>query len=185
MKYKILIVILVQLLIATACSTTEQKPQAADEKPVEEGLNWSIPVLGREWVTGFSQEKAGEFSIVELVLKGETVHNWSELITIQNFANTRRNPRAFFEGLKALREKECPDTTTWNVIEQDERSILYEWRAKPCAGFPEQHEISRIIDGKWNRFRIAYTAKVSEIPAETRQAFVKSMSNAAIVIKRK
>lgn len=185
MKSKILILMLVQLLITTACSTTEQKPQAADDKPVEEGLSWSIPALGREWVPGFSQEKPGEFSVMELVLKGETVENWSELITIQNFANIKRSPEAFFEGVKALREKRCPGSTTWNVIDKDERSILYEWKAKPCAGFPDQHEISRIIDGKWNRFRIAYTAKVSEIPAETRDAFVQSMSDATVVIKQK
>jgi hypothetical protein len=185
MKYKILIFVLVQLLITTACSTTEQKPQAAEDKSVEEGINWPIPVLDKEWVTGFSQKKAGEFKIVEFVLKGETVHNWSELLTIQNFVSTRGSPEAFFEGLKALREKRCPGSTAWSVIEQDERSILYEWRAKPCAGFPEQHEISRIIDGKWNRFRIAYTAKVSEIPTKTRDAFVWSMSNAKVVIKQK
>jgi hypothetical protein len=113
------------------------------------------------------------------------VQNWSELITIQNFANIKGSPHAFFEGLKVLREKKCPGTTTWNVIDKDERSILYEWKAKPCAGFPEQHEISRIIDGKWNRFRIAYTAKVSEIPAKTREAIVRGMSDAAVVIRQK
>jgi hypothetical protein len=185
MKHKILIVILVQLLITTACSTTEQKPQTAEQKPVEEEIKWPIPLLGKEWVPGFTQEKAGEFSVLELVLKGETVQNWSELLTIQNFANTKGNPEWFFEGMKTLREKRCPGATTWNVIDKDERSILYEWRAKTCAGFPEQHEISRIIDGQWNRFRIAYTAKVSEIPAETRDAFIKSMSDATVEIKRK
>ncbi len=185
MKYKIIIFLLIQVLITTACSTTEQKPQATDDKGVEEGINWSIPVLDREWVPGFSHEKEGEGNIIEFVLKGETVQNWSELLTIQSFANTRGSAHVFFEALKAFREKECPGTTAWNVIDKDERSILYEWRAKPCAGYPEQHEISRIIDGKWNRFRIAYTAKVSEIPAETREAFVKSMSDATVVIKQK
>ena len=189
MKYKIIIFliifILVQLLITTACSTTGQKPPPAVDKSVEEGISWSIPVLGRKWVTGFAHEKPGDYKIVELVLEGETVHNWSELITIQNFGNTRRSAHAFYEGLKALREKECPGTTSWNVIEKDERSILYEWRATPCAGYPEQHEVSRIIDGQWNRFRIAYTAKLSEIPAETRDAFVKSLSSASVVVKRK
>lgn len=185
MKYKILILILVQLLITTACSTTQPQQQAEGEKPVEEGISWPIPLLGKEWVLGFEQEEAGEYFLLELVLKGETVHNWSELITIQNFANTKGSPEAFFEGLKVLREKRCPGSTTWNVIDKDERSILYEWKAKPCAGFPEQHEISRIIDGKWNRFRIAYTAKASEIPAETRDAFIQSMSDAAVAIKQK
>jgi len=185
MKSKILILMLVQLLITTACSTAEQKPQAADDKPVEEGLSWRQVPSDREWVLGFLEEKPGEFSITEFVPKGETVENWSELMTIQNFAKTRGSPEEFFEGLKALREKRCPGSTTWNVINKDERSILYEWKAKPCAGFPEQHEISRIIDGKWNRFRIAYTAKVSEIPAETRDAFVQSMADATVVIKQK
>lgn len=62
-----------------------------------------IPLRGKEWVPGFEQEEAVEYWAAELVLKGATVYNWSELITIQKFANIRGTPEAFLEVQKVLR----------------------------------------------------------------------------------
>ena len=137
-----------------------------------------------KWVTGNTQTVKGKYRIIEQVPEGGSVQNWPGLLTIQNFASKAGSPEFFVEELKALREKTCPGSTTWNVIEQDGRSILYEWWAKPCAGYAEQHEISRIIDGNSNRFGIAYTAKFSEIPVEKRTAMIQSMSEATVEIEQ-
>jgi hypothetical protein len=118
--------------------------------------------------------------IIEYVPKGESVQDWSELVTIQNFSKKLGSPESFLDQLKTLREKQCPGSTVWNVIAQDKDSILYEWMAKPCEGWPDQHEISRILDGKWNRFRIAYTVKVKELQEEERNIWIKSMLKATI-----
>ena len=149
----------------------------------KEGLQFSLPT-DRKWITGYAQAVEGKYTITELVPEGETVQNWSELITIQNFAGMSGTPENLFEQLKAIRERTCPGSTKWTLIEKDDRSILYEWRATPCAGYPDQHEISRIIDGNWNRFRIAYTAKVSEISAEKRDIMIQSLSEATIEIEQ-
>ncbi len=148
----------------------------------KEGLQFSLPT-DRKWITGNDQAVEGKYTITELVPEGETVQSWSEIITIQNFAGMSGTPESLFEQLKVL-QKMCPGSTKWTLIEKDDRSILYEWRATPCAGYPDQHEISRIIDGNWNRFRIAYTAKVSEISAEKSAAIIQSLSEATVEIEQ-
>ena len=183
MKNSIIAFVLIYLVLGAGCATTQESVQTQQAKPQEEGLQWSVPAAGTHWVTGNSKYIEGKYSITELVPKGETVNNWSELLTIQNFAAILGTPEAFLDQLKTSREKLCPGTTTWNVIAKDEHSILYEWQAKPCVRWPDQHEISRIIDGQWNRFRIAYTAKVKEISVEKRDLMIQSMSEAAVKLK--
>jgi hypothetical protein len=111
-----------------------------------------------------------KYQIMEFVRKGDTLKSWKELVTVQNLAKTRRfrSPEDTLKDLKALREKECPASTEWNVIEQDKNSILYEWHAKTCLGQPEQVELARIIYGKYNVFVVHYATRVHELSEETR-----------------
>lgn len=170
-------------LIATGCATAVQKKnEAGVEKPQTEGLDWSIPIHTK-WITGYSYHDKGKYRIIELIPEGEVIEDWTELLTIQNFT-PRGSLKSFYEGLKIIREKNCPGSTTWSVLARDDRSILYEWKAEPCAGFPHQHEISRILDGNWNRFRIAYTAKVKEISSAKRNSMINSMSEAFVKLEQ-
>ena len=173
MRYIVNGVILIFLFLGVGCATTQHR---------QEAIRWSFE--NAHWVLGYSKEVKGKYSIIEFVPKGETVEDWSELVTIQDFANISGSPETFLNQLKSLREKLCPGSTIWNVIAKDEHSILYVWKAKPCAGWPDQHEISRILDGKWNRWRIAYTAKVQEISKEKRNKWIQSLSKATIEEKR-
>ncbi len=166
---------LITLSITAGCATTP---------PKEEGLAWSLPAGETNWVTGNEREVKGKYRIYEYVREGESIQDWSELLTIQNFAGTKGSPEEILDVLKALREKQCPGATSWNVIAKDEGSILYEWKAKRCAGWPDQHEIARIVDGKWNRWRFAYTAKVPEIAKERREIWIQSLSEARIEEKQ-
>ena len=85
MKNSIIIFILIYLVLGAGCATTQENVQTQQAKPQEEGLQWSVPAAGTHWVTGNSKYIEGKYSITELVPKGETVHNWSELLTIQIF----------------------------------------------------------------------------------------------------
>ena len=166
-------VVLIFLLLGVGCATTQHR---------EEALQWSFK--NGHWEHGYTQEVKGKYRIVEFVPKGESVEDWSELITIQTFTKKSGSPEAFLNQQKTLREKKCPGVTIWNVIAKDERSILYEWKAKPCAGWPDQHEITRILYGKWNLWRIAYTAKVQEISTEKRNIWIQTLSKAVITEKQ-
>ena len=145
-----------------------------------EELNFQIE-LG--WKKANQAEKRG-YVIIEWVREGDDINNWKELFTYQNFGlHGKRTPEDFLNELKTLREKECPGVTEWNVIEHDENSILYEWQAKPCMSWPDQHEVARIIFGKHNLFLLRYTAKVKELAPETRTQWINTFKAATVETK--
>jgi hypothetical protein len=123
-----------------------------------------------------------KMKMIEYVPKGDDIENWNELFTYQNFGKNYFNhhPEKMLDAIKALREKECPGVTQWTVIAQDQNSILYEWQAGPCLGNPEQHEIARIIYGKYNCFFLHYAAKVHELSPETRAKWLKLLQAATV-----
>lgn len=136
--------------------------------------------LDSDWKTASATERHGQL-MIEFVHNGDDINNWKELFTYQDFAKGKQTPEEFLNKLKAAREEECPGATVWNVIEQDESSILYEWRARPCLGWPEQHEVARIILGKHKLFILHYVAKVPELAPDTRTKWIKTLQDATIV----
>ena len=142
-----------------------------------EGLNFE---LSTNWKVANHAERHG-YVILEYVRQGDDINSWKELFTYQNFGlRGKQTPQDELNALKALREKECPAQTEWNVIEENENSILYEWQAKPCRGWPDQHEIARIMVGKHNLFLLRYTAKVQQLDPDTRTQWIKTFQAATL-----
>ncbi len=57
----------------------------------------------------------------------------------------------------------------WRVLAQDARSATYEYIARDCAQMPEHHELGRVMDGTWRRFRMQWVQRGSvPIAAEPR-----------------
>jgi len=145
-----------------------------------EELNFQIDT---SWKQANQAEKRG-YLIIEWVREGDDINNWKELFTYQNFGlRGKRTPEDFLNQWKTLREKECPGVTEWNVIEHDESSILYEWQARPCMSWPDQHEVARIIFGKHNLFLLRYTAKVKELAPDTRTHWINLLKAATVGAK--
>ncbi len=113
-------------------------------------------------------------SLTEFIHEGDDINNWKQLLTIENFTHSPSgpSPEDTLNGLKSIQERECPGVTNWNVVAKDANSILYEWRAKPCLGWPDQDEVARIIDGKYNQFIIRYTVKEYQMPPEERMKWI-------------
>jgi hypothetical protein len=151
----------------------------AKEAGVQENIRFSLDTT--DWVLDYEYEVPGLY-LAEFVRTGQTVENWQELITIQNFIwHAQSNSvGTVFDELKQAREEECPGQTTWTIIQQDETSLLYENRSMPCLGWPEQHEIGRFLTGENNLFRISYTAKVETLLPEVRSFWIESFSAAEI-----
>jgi len=113
---------------------------------------------------------------------GENIHGWTEQFTYQNggLSLGAHSPTEYLDNLKALREKECAGVTEWHVIEQKEDSLLYEWQAKPCLAWPDQHEIARILYGKHNVFILRYASKGTDLAPEIRTKWIKTFADAYI-----
>jgi hypothetical protein len=150
------------------------------EAAVQENLRFSLDTP--DWVLGSEYEEAGHFLNIEFVRTGQTIENWQELLTIQNFAwpPQSNTTGAVFDEFKQLMEEECPGQVTWSVIQQDETSILYESHSMPCLDWPEQYEIGRFLMGEYNLFRISYTAKVETLLPEVRDFWIENFSEAEI-----
>lgn len=136
------------------------------------------------WKIGHHAEVPGQYTITEFINEKDDINNWKELATIQVFSSSwgGDSPEDAFNKVKALREKECPGVTTWNVIAKDETSILYEWQAKPCLGWPDQHEIAKILFGKNNRFVLHYAAKVRQLAPNIRTKWVSKLTKTTVEI---
>ncbi|HVA71860.1 MAG TPA: hypothetical protein VNF02_02020 [Candidatus Limnocylindrales bacterium] len=124
---------------------------------------------------------------LELIRKGDDINNWKELVTVQDLPSRRSDsPQAFLEAIKARREKECPGVTRWNVIQQDEYSMVYEWQlTKPCVGAARplgQHELARVVFGKYNIFRIRYATVGQGLITDVRAKWISRLSSAAATI---
>src|SRR5262245_42266803 len=112
------------------------------------------------WQPGSTQAVQGMFAIDEFVRPGETLQNWTELLTIQRFHKrfVAQPPETLMYELKTRMEQRCPGVV-WQVIRRQEKSILYEWQIATCPSHPAQHEIARLLDGEVTLWRLAYTVR--------------------------
>jgi len=141
----------------------------------------------KEWTVGHQAQNQNQI-IVEFVRPGEKIDGWTELLTMQVLRKPR-SPEAIDVLVPKMHQeisKRCPNMT-WNVINRqfssdtEEAGMLYEWAIKGCAPDGDQHEIARVVYGKFNIFRLAYTAKTPALAPEKREKWIKDLSTATVV----
>lgn len=151
-------------------------------------LQYSLPenegwTLGYENFVQAPMGSAGGTWIEEYVRPGETVEDWGELVTVmKTFRAFGESQKRFYQKLVDIREDNCPGSTRWNIIEEKEKLILYEWWATPCMGFGEQHEVAIILDGRRDRFLFRYTSMSSEMAPERRTQWIETFKAARVII---
>src|SRR5262249_11380246 len=113
---------------------------------------------GRGWTIGNRQENATEI-LTEYVLPGQTVENWRELVTSTVFHQAVPID-AFVKRLRSSLTEGCP-SLVWNLIQQDQRTAVYEFHDAGCGGFEATTEIDRVtIEADRRMYRLAYAAKL-------------------------
>lgn len=123
---------------------------------------------GRGWTVGHQQQN-GKQSLIEYVLPGQTVENWKELVTSSLFFQPV--PVApFVEKLHASLAQGCP-SLVWNMIRQDEKTAIYEWRDSGCGGFEATSELARVTIEGGALYRLAYSVK-GPLTAERRKQWL-------------
>jgi hypothetical protein len=86
--------------------------------------------------------------------------------------------------------KLCPNGFVQNVIAQgfrtetEEASIIYEWKMQNCRPHADQHEVAKIVYGKFSIFRLAYVAKTEKLAPEKREMWIKELKGAKIVVNK-
>jgi hypothetical protein len=128
---------------------------------------------GRGWSVGHQAKNARQ-SLVEYVLPGQTVDNWKELVTSTVYFDPRHSvPLArFVEQVRASMSNDCP-SLVWNVIQQDDKTAIFEWRDAGCGGFPPQTELARLAVGPEGVYRLAYAVKMrGPLPPDKRKEWL-------------
>ncbi len=126
--------------------TPEEPVQATCTEAEQDGLQFEFEP---GWKCGSEQEIPGKYHILEMIREGEDIECWKELLTIETIRSEgpRLSPDDFLRGIQSIREEKAPGVTKWNILHRDSRSILYEWQATPCLGWPHQHEVARALRG--------------------------------------
>ncbi len=135
---------------------------------------------GRNWSEGHSVETSAQ-TVKEYVLPGETVKNWTELVTVQTFPGRQADMTARKTMLrtKKITLKDCPDAM-WNVITESEEAILYEWRTTDCPGYGSEYEVSKLIRGKMGIHRLAYANRKLPISKDRRNRWIDLIERAKL-----
>ena len=152
--------------------------------PPVSGKNLIFLDMEPGWKVGYSAATPGGPGITEFVRESDTIEHWQELVTLQKLPveSVVGDPRHVFERWKRHEDSQSGGKTLIRVLGEDAISILYEWRMPTAyGGWPAQHEISRWVFGPWTVYRIAYTVKRPEMPAEARQKWLKKISEALVV----
>lgn len=135
---------------------------------VEDGLTdwnecWNLPVL--------------DYRIVEYIPVGESLDNWSEMVTLQ-FLNSVETPENF---LALFQEGICSqnESASFEVVESTPDALTWEWRiSTPSPGGGVQHELCHLVRAKGGWFRIAYTKKVAKLSSHERSDWLAALQSA-------
>jgi len=140
-----------------------------------------------EWKVGHQAENQNQV-VVEFVLPNEKIDSWTELLTMQVLRKPR-SPEPIDDLVPKMHQdmsRRCPGMV-WNVINRqfandtEEAGMLYEWSIKDCPPDADQHEIARVVYGKFSIFRLAYVAKTSALPPEKREKWISELSKSRII----
>jgi hypothetical protein len=171
------------VVLMTACAPIQRGPS------YQEGLMGGVDL--KEWTVGHQASDQNQ-RIVEFVRPGEKIDSWTELFTMQTLKKPANPERidVMVAGAHAETSKACPSFVQ-NVIAQgfptetEEASIIYEWKFTKCPPHADQHEVVKIMYGKFNIFRLAYVAKTEKLAPEKREKWINALKDAKIIVSKK
>ena len=144
----------------------------------KEVLNFKI---GDDW-KAVSHSESGKGGSITYIREGDDLSHWKEIFTYLHGVRRRglRSPEKELGDVEANEKKKSPGLMEWNIVSQDENSILFESHTKWSTLTHEQRAIMRIIHGKYNWYTLSYAAKVHDLDPDTRAQWIKTFSDAAI-----
>lgn len=135
-----------------------------------------INLDNRKWVLGWSSpDKSMIFD--EYVLKGETVDDWSELLTIQYFPglNKHTNLDVFEAMQKQSLASVCP-AIKWESVSVKQNDRMWKFTFSNCSGQPDQSELARAIKTNTGIHVIHYAIKKSPMPSRNEKAWIEILN---------
>ncbi len=146
---------------------------AAASKPVFNAPAWSL---------GWSKYESTDNNVYdEYVLKGETVDNWSQLVTIQYFDGLNQHTNLdIFEAMMKSRLTEVCSNIKWDSIEQKLDERTWTWSIVNCAGQPDQSEVDRAIKTNKGIYLFHYATKKLPFAEKDKEHWLKQLKEIPI-----
>jgi hypothetical protein len=165
------------IVLATFVCLIARVGVTAADSP-KEVLNFKI---GDDWKVAAHSDEHDSHSII-YIREGDDIDHWKERFSYLYGPRRRglQSPDKEFNTLKRDMEKQWPGLTDWNVIAQDENSILFEWHTAWSAQTHDEWNILRIIHTKKNWFTLRYAARAHELAPDTRAQWIKNFSDATV-----
>ena len=118
-----------------------------------------VVVLNKTWQIGYTAENAQQ-QLSEYVIAGESVENWSELVTRQIFIDptSRISLNKLINLIRNGFGRDCNDFN-WTVVKSTEYEVLYTWSHNGCSNFAAQAERALITRVPKGLCRWAYATK--------------------------
>ena len=141
----------------------------------------------RVWKLGHTAAQ-GDQTVFEYVLSGETVENWTELITVLSLTGSLGST-APVDAMRRGRDAtlhDCPDAM-WSLIRESETEVLFESREESCQGpvdSDDQYGIFRIIKGALGLHIVSYGNKRQPyLPETERSEWIDRISRAQLIVR--
>ena len=90
----------------------------------------------------------------------------------------RMTVQELMEKMKAGLSYEFPEVQ-WNLLQSGEDNVVFEWWLTN-EGLPKQHEIVRLMGGKEDIHRLAYTVKTAPLEGEAHEQWVNRLQKAKL-----
>jgi hypothetical protein len=159
--------------------------------PMNEKLDWTVS-------DGFTLESSrgtghrgvrGDYGHEYLYSReSEAIEDWTEVavsreidIGMTNFSSMSWNPESVMNSIKNNYKKNQCSTDTWTILNQDETSILFEGDVLNCQDYGSQHQITRIVLGKWYGWEIHYGIRNKVLTDDERAKFVDNLMSAKVL----
>jgi hypothetical protein len=117
-----------------------------------------LPFDDRKWEVGHTADRENQI-VVEWILPGETVQDWSELITLQSLkASLEDTPEQIARRLEESFRRDCANVK-WNTLTASDMEVTIERVTTGCAPLIDEYSIEKIIRGPRAIHRVAYTSR--------------------------
>ena len=141
-----------------------------------------VPELdGRGWKTGNAGRNQTEI-LLEWVLPGESVSDWTELLTWHTILRPVDIGQLLASTQKSLEEGSTGFRT--NVLAESPTSIVFEWSHQGAGDWPAQREVRRFVTGSDGLYTVAYSVKEASFSQERYDDWKTRILNATLISTR-
>ena len=120
----------------------------------------TIQTDGRDWKAGHRLVN-NVHTTTEYTLPDQQVQNWKELVTVERLlglTDKKVSTEQLMDSIKK-RIQSIDPKAEWKIIKDGDDDVIYEWRFAAKGDRPAHHEMARLIKGKHDIYRIAYSTR--------------------------